>query len=297
MLGEKVQLWDDNQNVSYTKYLTDNSYEIDINRQRPAMIVCGGGAYLRISDREKEPVALFFLNQGYQVFVLDYTTNATGDARYPNPVYDLAKMVSVIRQNATAWKIHPDKIAAVGFSAGGHLCACLATQWHQTYLCEKLSVQSEMIKLNAAVLCYPLLDYIYSKMMLDKDPEKDLPPVTMPETKNEIMKKVVKLAVGDNATDEQLKNASPYYHVSEKTSPLFIWHTADDELVYAGQSMRFALKLEEHKVPYELHVYQSGVHGLSLANKQTTGKSQFINDDVSGWVQLASRFLSRLFDL
>ncbi|MDR1876920.1 MAG: alpha/beta hydrolase, partial [Flavobacteriaceae bacterium] len=71
---EKVTLWEDNPKITYTSYLMDNSPDIEEGRKYPAIIVCGGGAYMGISGREKEPVALCFLAKGYQAFVLDYTT-------------------------------------------------------------------------------------------------------------------------------------------------------------------------------------------------------------------------------
>lgn len=95
---EKCGLKPDNEKVYYTKYLIDNSPEIETGRRHPAMIVCPGGGYLMTSDREAEPVALYFLAQGYQAFVLRYTTADRGDATFPNSLFDLAEMIDQIFQ-------------------------------------------------------------------------------------------------------------------------------------------------------------------------------------------------------
>lgn len=293
MIVEKMNLWEDNNPACYTSYLMDNSEEIEAERKHPAMIICGGGAFMGISDREKEPVALYFLNHGYQCFVLDYNTESAGNGRYPIPVYDLAKMILTIRLNADKWNIAPDKVAAIGFSAGAHLCACLSTQWHEKYLTDKLRVNSDLLKPNAVILGYPLVDYIYEMEHLENDEGKDIPPASMPMSKTEAAKRAVNAGVGEDVTKEMFRNASPFYRITQETCPTFIWHTATDELVYVGQSLRYAEKLSDCKVPFELHIFESGVHGLSLANEQSGGGTTFIEKDVSIWPELAIKFLDR----
>jgi acetyl esterase/lipase len=293
MIVQTEYLWDKNQPATYVKYLLDNSPEIHSERKHPAIIVCGGGAYMGISDREKEPVALYFLNQGYQAFVLNYATKSIGDPVYPNPVYDLAKMVLTIREHADEWNIDPNKITAVGFSAGAHLCACLATQWHEDYLSSKLKVNSDLLRLNAVILSYPLLDFLYQKHKVSTDKDRDVAPATMPFSKGEITRLSGDIMIGENATDEMCRIASPFYHITDKTPPTFIWHTASDELVYVGQSLRFSEKLHDLGIPFELHIFETGVHGLSLANEQSSNDPLFINHDVAIWTDLAMKFLNR----
>nr|WP_252894789.1 hypothetical protein [Liquorilactobacillus satsumensis] len=100
----------------------ENSTDIELKRKHPAIIICGGGGgFVRITSREQEPVAFYFLNQGYQVFVLNYTTKSIGDGSYPTPpLFDLSKMIATVRTRALEWNIDPPhKIAILGFSAGG----------------------------------------------------------------------------------------------------------------------------------------------------------------------------------
>ncbi|MDR1539728.1 MAG: alpha/beta hydrolase [Clostridiales bacterium] len=286
-------LWEDNENLTYTAYLQDNSLEIEDGRKRPAIIVCGGGAYMGISDREKEPVALAFLAKGYQAFVIEYTTKLNGEPIYPIPVFDLAKMVLAVRENAAQWNVDPDKICAVGFSAGGHLVASLSTQWHEDYMREKFGVPSEKLKLNAAVLCYPLTDYLLQREYLSKDKAKDEFTASMPGPKTAITAMFEQISVGVNLTEEMLKNASPYRHITKNAPPTFIWQTSTDELVYMEQNLFYAMKLKEHYVPFELHIFQSGVHGMSLATEQSGSGDDFIDRDVSKWFNLAIRFLDK----
>lgn len=296
MIIEELKLWDNGNQAKYVKYLLNNSQEIESDRKHPAIVVCGGGGFLKISDREKEPVAMHFLNQGYQVFVLNYNTKSYGNGSYPKPVYDLAKMILTIRNNADNWNVDPNKIAVIGFSSGGHLCASLATQWHEDYLKEKLEVNSELLKPNAVILCYPLVNYLYQleKAKEDKQYNEFSPSIGM--KKSDFMEVAIEAGVGVNATSDQYRSASPHYHITENTPPTFIWHTAKDELVYVGQSLKFAEKLGDNNVSYELHIFENGPHGLSLANSKSAGNQELINKDVAVWAELAIRFLNRHFD-
>jgi acetyl esterase/lipase len=289
----KTALWEDNPKITYTRYLIDNSSEIEEGRKHPAVIICGGGAYMGISDREKEPVALSFLAKGYQAFVLEYTTKATGEPFYPTPMLDIAKMILTIREHADEWNVNPVKICAIGFSAGGHVVSCLSTQWHKAYLHEKLHADSDKMKPNAVILCYPFADYLMQREYLNKDKAKDKQPVSMPVPKSAVTYMFEQISVGENPTEQMLKDASPYYHITENTSPTFIWQTAADELVYMEQNLMYAMKLKEYNVPFELHMFQGGVHGMSLATIQSGGGDDFIDKDVSGWFDLAIRFLER----
>lgn len=107
------------RNVTLTCYIQDGI------KKRPAMIVIPGGAYMYCSDREADPVASAYLQAGYHAFILRYSVNE--HATWPNPLNDFEDAIELIRSNAIKWKIYPDKIACVGFSAGGHLAAAAAT--------------------------------------------------------------------------------------------------------------------------------------------------------------------------
>ncbi len=114
-----------NDNVTLTAYIPDYSPEMADRVKIPAMLVIPGGAYKFCSDREADPVAFEFLAKGYAAFVLRYSLNE--NAAFPKPLDDAEEAIKIIRENAVKWHIDPQKVAAVGFSAGGHLCAALAT--------------------------------------------------------------------------------------------------------------------------------------------------------------------------
>ena len=131
-----------NEGVTLAAYILDSSPEMPNFNYRPAMLVIPGGAYKFCSDREAEPVAMAFAARGYNTFVLRYSTGK-GKAAFPNPLNDAEEALEIIRENAEKWHIDAKKVAAVGFSAGGHLCAALSAMGR--------------VRPDAAVLCYPCI--------------------------------------------------------------------------------------------------------------------------------------------
>lgn len=114
----------DKRNVTLTAYLQEADGEFGFSK-RPAMLILPGGGYAMCSDREADPVAAAYLKAGYQAFVLRYTCTPKG--KWPLPLVDYEQAMALIEENAEAWHVDADKIAVVGFSAGGHLAACAAT--------------------------------------------------------------------------------------------------------------------------------------------------------------------------
>lgn len=112
------------RNVTLTAYIQAVDGEFRYVTRRPAVLVLPGGGYQFCSDREADPVALAYLKAGYQVFILRYSLQE--HAVWPNPLEDYEQAMELIRSRAEVWKLYPDKVAVVGFSAGGHLAACAA---------------------------------------------------------------------------------------------------------------------------------------------------------------------------
>ena len=132
MIIENHALWGEEPTEDYPAtftYLGAEPLPDKPNGRRPAVIICGGGGFTHIAPHEQDPVAFAFLDRGYQAFVLNYVTSATGDVSFPHPQADLAKMVATVRANADEWHVDPKRVCIVGFSAGGMICASLATQW------------------------------------------------------------------------------------------------------------------------------------------------------------------------
>ena len=117
--------FDDDRKVSLTSYILDSSEEMKTYKKRPAILIFPGGAYKFCSDREAEPIAMAFLAEGYNAFILRYSLNE--NSAFPKPLEDAERALNLLRENAEKYHIHKDKIAVIGFSAGGHLAAALGT--------------------------------------------------------------------------------------------------------------------------------------------------------------------------
>lgn len=140
MIIETIYLTDDKK-VTLTTYIPDISDEMPNMKTKAGILVLPGGGYNFCSDREAEPVALHYVSKGYNAFVLRYSVKE--DSKFPRPLNEAVQALKMIRENAEKWHTNPDKIAVIGFSAGGHLAATLSTMSDE--------------KPNAAILCYPCI--------------------------------------------------------------------------------------------------------------------------------------------
>ena len=297
MVIEQHALWGEepteDKPASYTAYLVDN-IPGKLDAKRPAVIVCGGGAFQHIAPHEQEPVALAFLNKGYQAFVLDYVTSATGDVSYPNPEVDLAKMIATIRQHAATWHVDPQKVVAIGFSAGGHVCASVATQWKTAPYAALAGAKPEDIRPDCVVLGYPLLDLRVMRDEQTKDPRIDLRvPKTGGKTGRDLLNDYLAMVVGKETTDENLEDMCPTVHVSRQMPPTFVWGVADDKTCPVWQVYDFATAMAKERVQHEIHVFDQGGHGLSMANANTAVDNEDQQQSVRPWFSLAAAFIDR----
>ena len=126
---QTYQILENKPNVSLTAYIAGKSGEMPFNEKRKALLVIPGGGYHWCSDREGDPVALHFLAQGFNTFVLEYSTAHNADVTWPSPLVDASAAMKFIRDHAEDFCIDPKYVFAIGFSAGGHLAASLATLW------------------------------------------------------------------------------------------------------------------------------------------------------------------------
>ena len=137
----KTIYFDENKEISLTCYIPDISDEMPNMKVKPGILVLPGGAYKFCSDREAEPIALHYVSRGYNAFVLRYSLNEA--SKFPRPLNEASEALRMIRENAEQWHTDPQKIAVIGFSAGGHLAAALSTMADE--------------KPNASILCYPCI--------------------------------------------------------------------------------------------------------------------------------------------
>lgn len=250
------------KNAKLVSYILDNSDEIEPNRRRPAVILCPGGGYVMTSDREAEPQAIQMLAAGFQAFVLRYNV---APARFPVALLELAEAVKTVRANAEAWHVDPDKIIVGGMSAGGHVAASLATMWNCD-LVKSYHYQAAEIKPNGLLLGYSVLT---SGPLAHRGSFDAL--------------------LGDKKDDPiALAEVSLEKRVTADTPKTFLWHTAADDTVPVENTLLFASALAAHKVPFEVHIFPNGGHGLSLGTAETAinGNGYGIEPDITPWVSL-----------
>ncbi len=297
MICEKIKLWEDNEQGFLETYIPNNSEEITTDKKRPTVIICPGGAFLATTDREAEPVAMRFVAQGYNAVVLRYNTyfgkkvtdrknppKGNDKSAYPQPLFDIAKAILIVRENAKNWLVDNDKLVLCGFSAGGNVVANMGVHWDDSLLKEKFKVDSKILKPNAIILGYALTDHMAMKKGVSAN--------------NEQAKKFAELANQaafgkEYPSEKELMEASPVNYVTEKVPPTFIWHTADDSAVYVTNSLGFASALSKYKVPYELHIFETGLHGLSLCDETTAANEKHINHECKQWFDLAVNWLKK----
>lgn len=243
-----------------TGYLHDTSGEID-RASRPTVIICPGGGYEFLSDRENEPPAMVLFSRGYQVFVLEYAVGAA--ASDMRPLEQLSRAVALVRERAAAWHVDPNAVAVMGFSAGGHLAASLGVHWADQRVAQAGSGRNRP---DAMVLCYPVI--VAGRFAHQKS--FDL------------------VTGGDKSLEDFF---SLERHVSPDTPPAFIWHTADDEVVPMQNALWMAAALGQAGVACELHIFEKGQHGLSLCNQEVGTP----NPDCAAWVDMCVHFLNRRF--
>ena len=210
------------KDVTLTTYIHDQSTQGNFQiSKRPAIIVMPGGAYSFLSDTEGEPVALTFLKEGYNTFVLRYSV---GDAcTYPEILEEVSLAIWEVRSHAEEWNINPDAIVLMGFSAGACLAAMSATQWNTPGLAERLGVPFEGVKPHAAVIAYAPWD---NTNTIQKNPKYYNPDCA-------------KIAKDCTPELDFINYTGPHM------PPLFIWHNRYDKYVPAINPVMIAAKMLE----------------------------------------------------
>lgn len=301
MLTEEIKLYEDREYVTLTTYVTAEKGELHAQGKRPAVLICPGGGYFNCSDREAEPVALKFASMGYHAFVLRYSTFDEGKNRFPDlsepitpkektkhpaPVRDIGKAMLCIREHAVEWQVDMDRIAVCGFSAGAHNSAMYSVYWNRPVLTEYFGVEAELLKPAAVILGYTLSDYTFMEK------------VAMNPMDAAFFRASNTAYLGEpQPSEEKLREVSPALNVTGHTPPTFLWATAADAMVPVQHSLRMAHALADHKVPFEIHIFEEGDHGLSISTQASALSKTMINKDAAKWVDLAECWLQKRFAL
>lgn len=269
MIHERVEIAYGENKATLTTYILENTKEIDMDRTRPMVIICPGGGYRFVSDREAEPIAIQLNAMGLHTCILRYSVFP---AKFPTALVQLAKTVAYVREHAKEWKVKSDKIVVAGFSAGGHLAASLGTFWHEKFLEDILQMPKENYQPNGLLLSYPVI------------------------TSGEFAHRDSFCALLQEDYDEMVGKMSLEKQVSEMTPPTFVWHTFEDELVPVENTLLFTQALNEKKIPFELHVYPRGGHGLSLATEETRSvyDSSPLVTECQNWITMAGTWVKKL---
>ena len=274
---ERIKLYDrpvhaGSDNVYMDCFLRKRCAELN-DSPVPAVVIFPGGGYEMCSDREAEPIADVFLAEGYNVFIIWYTVKPYCET--VNPLLDAAQALYTIRRRSDKFNIDTDRIAVCGFSAGGHLAGYISTCWNLPVISEKLGIDSYLAKPNAMILGYPVVT------------------ATQPTH----MGSFYSLIGTNEPTEEQLHSLSLENLVSSDTCPAFVWHTSNDDCVAVRNSLLLCNALAAHSIPFELHVFPKGGHGLALANRFTcpTWTEEYDMPYVARWAGFAVKWLENTF--
>ncbi len=255
----------ENTDAVVTAYIHSPITEMNEYRTKyPSVVVCPGGGYEFCSLRENEPVAMEYFSKGYNVFVLVYSVKEK--ATDFTPLKELSATLMTIRKNKEEWNCIEDKIAVCGFSAGGHLAASLSTLWNNETFLKYFDNEGGLNKPNTVILSYAVLNSINLEGLH-----------TLPEFNDEAR----------NGCYFDLVE-----QVSKDNTPAFLWHTFEDDLVPAQNSLDYASKLNENAIPFELHVFPSGGHGISVCTSEVNTEDKHNRQ----WVKLSVNYLNKFFD-
>ena len=196
---------------------------------RRAVVVCPGGGYNMLSDREAEPIATQFLAAGFATFILRYTVG-DGAANFA-PLCQVALAIRHVREHAAEYNVDPDYVFTCGFSAGGHLAASAGILTDHPAV-QKLMADApaDIARPTGMILAYPV--------------------ITAGEKAHH--GSIHKLCGTKTPTKEEEDRFSLELHVSDKTPPAFIWHTFSDEAVPVENSLYLAQVMSEHHIPVEM---------------------------------------------
>ncbi len=259
MQYEKIELIPGRSEVTLEYFGIDDRAEA-----KDAILVIPGGGYSSVcSDREGYPIAQAYMIQEMNAFVLHYSTGSKIEAP-TDPLYQASLAMVHIRENAEKYNINPERVFVVGFSAGGHLAGSLATLWNREDILEKLGENAGKNRPTGAVLCYAVtLGHSTAGSAMT-------------------FKNLLKDQIGD---DRIVDSFSLEKNVGAHTCPAFIMHTFDDAVVPLDNALKLGLAYREAGVPFEMHIYPHGPHGMALASKVTwCGNPDLYNTAIARWV-------------
>lgn len=258
-MNDKIFLWPEGKaplfDESVTEQIAPNMTAYIAKNSKTCVVICPGGGYSHKAYHEGEPIAWWLNSIGVSAFVLDYRV---APYKFPAPQLDAKRAIRYARYHAKDYGYEPDRIGILGFSAGGHLAASCGTILDDCGYEHQDEIDTVSCRPDFMILCYPVISFVNcmhygSRLNL----------------------------VGDVPYHEAIKY-SLERRVTENTSPAFIWHTATDTAVPVENSLNFAAELSKKQIPFELHVFREGSHGLGLAET---------HEDIREWVKMCEKWM------
>jgi len=221
-----------------TPYLPDGT-----NATGAAMVICPGGGYGGLAPHEGNDYALWLNQHGVTCFVLKYRLGSHG-YRHPAMLNDAARAVRWVRAHADDYKIDVKRVGIMGSSAGGHLASTLLTHFDAGDTNSADAVERQSSRPDLGILCYAVIS---------------MGEFTHQGSKDNLL--------GKNPPPELVKLLSNELQVTASTPPCFLWTTFEDTVVPMENTMMFAEALRKNHVPFDLHIYEKGGHGMGLKDK------------------------------
>ncbi len=226
---------------------------------KPCVVICPGGGYrILASEHEGTDVAKYFNSIGMHALVLKYripSDEHQADKKIA-PLQDAQRAVQLVREHAKDWKVDPNKVGIMGFSAGGHLASSLAVHYDDIKIKEnrKISVRPDFQILGYPVISFSKFSHVGSRKNL----------------------------LGKDSTESMMNYFSNEMHVNSNTPIAFLVHAKDDKVVPIENSHVYVDALKSNGVEAELFVYETGGHGFGMINK--TSPESWINA-MKAWLQ------------
>ncbi|MCX6145042.1 MAG: alpha/beta hydrolase [Ignavibacteriales bacterium] len=207
-----------------------------------AIIICPGGAYRGLAKHEGEGYAQFLTPYGITAFVLKYRLGSDG-YKYKEIVADVARAMRLVRANAQRWYLKPNALGIMGSSAGGHLASTLMTHFDAGDSTSNDYVERASSRPDFGILCYPV--------------------ISMGDVTHKVSREQF---LGIAPSPKLIALYSNELQVTSSTPPCFLFHTYEDQAVSVENSLNFAKALQKNGVPFDLHIYEHGRHGLGVGD-------------------------------
>lgn len=252
---------------AFTRQITQPNIDVYLAPENKntgtAVIICPGGGYWGLAFvHEGRNVAKWFNSLGISAFVLKYRLpdNAIMKDKTIGPLQDAQQAMRIVRSKAAEWKIDPEKIGIMGFSAGGHLASTLSTHYNQVVYEPKLKVSARP---DFSLLIYPV--------------------ISMDSATTHMGSRIGLL--GEHPSKKTIDFYSNEQQVNKQTPPAFLIHSLNDDVVPVQNSINYAVAMKNNGNPCELHIYYSGGHGYGMGRSDKTE---------SDWTKSCERWLESM---